>query len=50
MDQTLAATEVRFDDADYEFIERISGKHPFLVQLAAASVFDTQTDTQQSSE
>ncbi len=50
LDMSLAATEVRFDDADYEFIERISGKHPFLVQLAAASVFDAQTDTQQSSE
>jgi nucleotide-binding universal stress UspA family protein len=38
----LALTEVVFSDADYELIFALSGRHPYLVQIAASALFDVE--------
>jgi hypothetical protein len=40
IDQTLASTNVTFSAEDRAYIMRTSGRHPFLVQIAAAALFD----------
>jgi hypothetical protein len=40
IDQTLEATGVTFSAEDRAYIMRSSGRHPFLVQIAAAAVFE----------
>jgi hypothetical protein len=36
----LALTDVTFSDADFELINALSGRHPYLVQIAASALFD----------
>jgi Novel STAND NTPase 1 len=40
IDQTLAGTRMEFSSDDRGFIVRASGRHPFLVQIAAAALYD----------
>ena len=44
IDTTLATTEIRFSDADYALIYALSGRHPYLVQVAASALFDVEAD------
>ena len=41
IDQTLEGTGVTFSAEDRAYIMRSSGRHPFLVQIAAAAVFES---------
>jgi len=41
IDQTLEVTGVTFSAEDRAYITRSSGRHPFLVQIAAAAVFES---------
>ena len=41
IDQTLEGTGVAFSAEDRAYIMRSSGRHPFLVQIAAAALFET---------
>jgi hypothetical protein len=43
IDQTLEGTGVTFSAEDRAYIIRSSGRHPFLVQIAAAAVFESIT-------
>jgi hypothetical protein len=47
IDQALASSSVRFTPDDRAYIAQISGRHPFLVQIASAALFDviTQPDS-----
>jgi nucleotide-binding universal stress UspA family protein len=40
----LALTDVTFRDEDYELINALSGRHPYLVQIAASALFDVAID------
>ena len=44
IDTTLTSTEIRFSDADYALIYALSGRHPYLVQVAASALFDIEAD------
>ena len=44
IDTALATTETRFSDADYDLIYALSGRHPYLVQVAASALFDVEAD------
>ncbi|HEY5704555.1 MAG TPA: TIR domain-containing protein [Terrimicrobiaceae bacterium] len=44
IDTTLATTEIRFSEADYALIYALSGRHPYLVQVAASALFDVEAD------
>jgi AAA domain len=44
IDQTLASTKVTFSAEDRAYIMRTSGRHPFLVQIAAAALFDASAE------
>jgi hypothetical protein len=43
IDQALLNTGVAFTPQDRKEIERLSGRHPFLVQIACAAMFHVQT-------
>jgi hypothetical protein len=40
IDQTLKGTDVAFSTDDRSYIRRMAGRHPYLVQMAAASLFE----------
>ncbi len=40
IDTTLSRTGVAFTEDDYVFIHTLAGRHPFLVQTAAAGIYD----------
>lgn len=40
IEQSLDGTGVMFDNDDRAFLRRISGRHPFLVQIGAAALFE----------
>lgn len=44
LDFLLTGTAVAFSRQDREFVVRVSGRHPFLVQLAAAALFDEKCE------
>jgi AAA ATPase domain len=44
IEMTLAETGVAFTDEDYAFIHDLSSRHPFLMQIAAAGLFDAALD------
>jgi hypothetical protein len=44
IEMTLANTEVSFTDEDYAFVHDLSSRHPFLMQIAAAGLFDAAVD------
>jgi hypothetical protein len=49
VDTALATTETRFSDADYDLIYALSGRHPYLVQVAASALFDVEADDKSES-
>ncbi len=44
IEMTLADTGVAFTDDDYAFVHDLSSRHPFLMQIAAAGLFDAAVD------
>ena len=44
IETALASTEVQFGDADYALIYALSGRHPYLLQIAASALFDVEAD------
>jgi Novel STAND NTPase 2 len=44
IEMTLADTGVAFTDEDYTFVHDLSSRHPFLLQIAAAGLFDAAVD------
>jgi hypothetical protein len=47
IDQTLASSRITFSKEDRTYIVRATGRHPFLVQLAAAALFDVLASPEQ---
>jgi hypothetical protein len=43
LDQALAETSVNLSESDRAYISRVSGRHPYLVQMAAAALFEVVT-------
>lgn len=41
IDQSLAGSDITFAPEDRAYIAHITGRHPFLVQIAAAALFET---------
>jgi nucleotide-binding universal stress UspA family protein len=44
IEMTLADGDVRFSEDDHTFIHALAGRHPFLVQTAAAGVFEAAVE------
>jgi len=44
IEMTLADTGIAFTDDDYAFVHDLSSRHPFLMQIAAAGLFDAAVD------
>lgn len=45
LERSLADTVLKFSLGDHEYVRRMAGRHPFLVQVCAAALFDAGIQT-----
>ena len=50
LDQSLAGTNVSFDDTRRHLLIRLAGRHPYLVQVAASALFDARQELAEPEE